>query len=611
MSKTEKQAFISTAICLIFMIMGSIVEQTGGQYYQLLFAIGIIGGGWKQTTEGIVEIIEDKKLNVDLLMALAAIGASIIGDWREGNMLIFIFCLSGALEEYTTNKSKKEITSLMKMQPKVAMKLLSDGSTKEVGVEELEIDDLVIVAKGASVPIDGEITKGATSIDEAAVSGESVPVDKTIGDNVFSGTINTESAFTMKVSKKADETLFAKIIKLVEEAQAQTSKTAGFIERIENVYVRVVLISVPLVIVLTHFFFGWAWEESFYRGMVMLVVASPCALVASATPATLAAMSSGAKRGVLFKGGAHLEELYRLKAISFDKTGTLTKGEPEVTDEYFFGNKADLLPILLAMESQSTHPLALAILAHYSGEGIAKEIEVKEIAGFGLQASYEGNEYKLGKKAATTGHEELINGLINDGKTIIFLSKNEELQAIIALLDIAKEDAKPAIDYFKAQGIHTSMFTGDNEGTARVIAKEVGVDQYFGNLLPEDKTRLIEEKRAQYNVNMMVGDGINDAPALATAAIGVAMGEGSDVAMDVADMVLMKNDLGKLVFSHKVAKKLHGIVRINMIVSVGVICFLLLSNFFQIISLPLGVIAHEGSTILVILNGLRMLKNIK
>jgi len=610
-SKQEKQAFISTIICLVFMLAGFIVQHTTGEFYQVFFAVAIVGGGWKQTWEGISELFYDKVLNVDLLMALAAIGAAIIGNWFEGAMLIFIFCLSGALEEYTTNKSSKEITALMKMQPTTAMKIFPDGQTKEVDVKELEVGDNLMVAKGAAVAIDGVITKGTTSIDEAAVSGESVPVDKTQGDNVFAGTINTGLAFTMSVTKRADDTLFAKIIQLVEKAQATNSNTANFIEKIENVYVRIVLIMVPLMILLPHFLLGWTWNESFYRGMVLLVVASPCALVASATPATLAAISNGAKRGVLFKGGQFLEELYDVKAIAFDKTGTLTRGKPQVTDEYFFGDKEELLEVLLAMESHSTHPLAAAILDYYKAQPTASNIEVEEVAGFGLKTTYKGKTYKAGKSADTSAHEELIENLINNGKTLIFLSVDEKLQAIIALLDVAKEESKSAIAYFKSQGIHTSMLTGDNDGTAKVIANEVGIDAYYANLLPQDKTDLIEKQKEEFKVNAMVGDGINDAPALATAAIGVAMGEGSDVAMEVAGMVLMKNDLGKLVTSHKLAKKLHRIVFQNIVFSASVIILLILSNFFQVITLPLGVVGHEGSTILVILNGLRLLRDIR
>lgn len=303
MSKEEKQAFLSTLFCLILLIFGKMIEMTNMTYYPILYVAAIVLGGWKQTTEGILELWNDRTLNVDLLMALAAIGACLIGNWFEGAMLTFIFCLSGALEEYATNKSTKEITALMNLSPTKAVRISETGEQIEVDVSELQVDDLVFVAKGSAIPIDGILLNHSTTIDESAISGESVPVEKEPNDDVFGGTINTGNAFKMKVTKTSDETLFAQIIKLVEHAQNEQSETAGFIGKIENVYVKVVLIAVPLMILLTYFLIGWSFQESFYRGMVLLVVASPCALVASATPATLSAISNGAKKGVLLNQG--------------------------------------------------------------------------------------------------------------------------------------------------------------------------------------------------------------------------------------------------------------------------------------------------------------------
>lgn len=619
MSRTEKQAFLSTIGCLVFMIVGFILEKLQIDIYPLFFVVAIIFGGWKQTYEGLSEIVHEKTLNVDLLMALAAIGACLIGNWFEGAMLTFIFCLSGALEEYTTNKSKKEITSLMQLKPTRAFKIVS-GSTIEVDVAELAINDHVMVPKGAAIPIDGQIIQGRTTIDEAAISGESVPVEKSVGADVFGGTTNTGNAFTMTVTKRSDDTLFAKIIKLVDEAQNTPTQAASLIEKIENIYVKVVLILVPLSILLSHFLIGWTWQESFYRGMVLLVVASPCALVAAATPATLAAISNGARNGVLFKGGSYLENLSQLKAIAFDKTGTLTRGKPSVTDTLFLGDREEAIQVLVALESKTTHPLAEAIVDHFLIE-LPKElqkIDVEEVTGFGIQANIDGHLWKIGKHAFNPNDPTISAAVLdkidyyqNAGKTVIYLAKDNHLQAVLALFDVAKEESKQAIAYFNQAGIHTTMITGDHPGTARVIAKELGIEQYYANCLPEDKTKLIAKQKEQYGVNAMVGDGINDAPALATASIGVAMGQGTDIAMDVADIVLIKNDLSKLQMSHLLSKKLQRIIKQNIVFSVAVIILLIFSNFFQVINLPLGVVGHEGSTILVILNGLRMLRSIK
>ncbi|MGX7245218.1 heavy metal translocating P-type ATPase [Enterococcus quebecensis] len=614
----EKQAILSTILCLLFMVIGFILEKSGTALYPISFILAIFFGGFKQTKEGLIETIKNRHLNVDLLMALAAIGACIIGNWFEGAMLTFIFCLSGALEEYTTNKSKKEIASLMNMQPETALLLNDQGKTTETAVNQLQIGNLLLVPKGASIPIDGILTKGSSTIDEAAITGESVPAEKRKDDSLFGGTINLGEAITMTVTKNSEDTLFAKIIRLVDEAQNTPSQTASFIEKLENIYVKVVLIAIPLMILIPYLFLGWSWNESFYRGMVLLVVASPCALVASATPATLAAISNGARNGVLFKGGVYLENLASLKAIAFDKTGTLTRGVPVVTDSLFLNNDQDALNILVAMERRSTHPLAQAIVSRFDDETTLdyEQIEVKNVIGLGMEATIASTTWRIGKSTfndQTTIDNTLltkIDELQQDGKTVICLFKDQEIVAYFGLLDVPKPEAKKTISYFKEAGVHTTMITGDHEKTAAAVAKELKIDEVYANCLPEDKTILIKEQKKKYGVNAMVGDGINDAPALANSAIGIAMGEGTDIAMDIADMVLIQNDLEKLQMSHLLSKKLKRIVTQNILFSAGVIIILILSNFFQIINLPLGVIGHEGSTILVILNGLRMLQTI-
>lgn len=614
----EKKAILSTILCLLFMIIGFTLEKIGFAFYPVSFVLAILFGGWKQTTEGLLDTFENKHLNVDLLMALAAVGACIIGNWFEGAMLTFIFCLSGALEEYTTNKSKKEISALMNLQPETAFLLDEQGKTAEISVNKLQIGNLVLVPKGASIPIDGKLITGVSTIDEAALTGESLPVEKGQGDELFGGTINLGEAITMEVTKNSEDTLFAKIIRLVDEAQNTPSQTASFIEKLEGTYVKIVLIAIPLMILLPYLLLGWSWNESFYRGMVLLVVASPCALVASATPATLAAISNGAKNGVLFKGGVYLENLASLKAIAFDKTGTLTKGFPVVTDAVFLENQFEALNILVAMERQSTHPLAQAIVKRFEAEvrPLAEQLEVKNITGFGMETSIDGVTWRIGKNSFVTNSDvnkqkiDKIEQLQKEGKTVIYLFQDQEIIAYFGLLDVPKTEAKNCIHYFKQIGIHTTMITGDHKQTAQAVAEQLEIDEIHANCLPEEKTIIIKEQKEKYGVNAMVGDGINDAPALANAAIGVAMGEGTDIAMDVADVILMQNDLEKLQMSHMLSKKLKRIVSQNIAFSAGVILLLVLSNFFQIVNLPLGVIGHEGSTILVILNGLRMLKTI-
>ncbi|WP_379945516.1 heavy metal translocating P-type ATPase [Enterococcus devriesei] len=608
MNIKERNAFLSTLFCLVFLISGKLLMAFAYPFFPLNFILAIISGGWKQTFEGISELIHEKTLNVDLLMALAAIGACLIGNWFEGAMLTFIFCLSGALEEYATNKSTKEITALMKVAPKEALKVIA-GEHITVPVEALKLHDHVFVPKGTAVPIDGKML-AASSIDEAAITGEAVPVEKNPGDEVFGGTINVGQAFTLAVTKTSNDTLFSQILRLVENAQKEQSATATFIEKIENSYVKIVLIAVPLMIFATHFLLGWSFTESFYRGMVLLVVASPCALVVSATPATLAAISNGAKHGILFKSGKTLEKLADLQAISFDKTGTLTQGKPRVTNYKIFSADPLIPRILYSMERQSTHPLAIAIAKFFEKEE-SLDLQVEEKAGMGLETVYFDQNWRLGKPTEKQMQQPLITQWHNEGKTVVALTHDEKLVALIGLMDLPKPFTKEIIAYFDKQAVQTVMLTGDNHGAASFVAQQLGLNAFHSGLLPADKTALVKQQQESYPVNAMVGDGINDAPALATASIGIAMGEGTDVAMEVSDMVLMKNDLTKLMYSHRLAKKMKHIVRQNILFSLSVILLLIASNFLQFLTLPLGVIGHEGSTILVILNGLRMLIPLK
>lgn len=620
MSKLSEQnkIILATAISGVLMIVGFFAERAGFSYYPFIYIIGMIIGGFHQTKEGIKETIEENHLSVDLLMALAAIGACLIQYYFEGIMLTFIFSLSGSLEEYTMNKSKKEIESLLELQPEEAHLLLPDGHTKIVPVETLKIGDHLQVPKGESLPIDGVLNTDMATINEATITGESVPAEKIASEEVFAGTINVGNTFEMTVTKTSDDTIFSKIVQLVDEAQNTPSKTASFIDRIENTYVKVVLMLVPLMIFIPYLFLGWSWSESFYRGMVLLVVASPCALVASATPASLAAISNGARNGVLFKGGMFLDQLAELQAIAFDKTGTLTNGTPVVTDTFILEREQDVINTVVAIESTSTHPLAMALTKHFRSQVTDRlpNLIVNDLTGSGLEGKTDEETWRVGKadfvSTQPLENEDMTHVLKwqKEGKTVVFLSCNNQIVAFFALLDTPKENAQAAIHYFQSENIHTTMITGDHPQTAKAVGQMLNIDEIHAGQTPEEKTVLIKQQKEKYGINAMVGDGINDAPALANATIGVAMGQGTDIAIDVADMVLMQSDLSKLTMSHKIAKKLKRITTQNIIFSVSVIVLLIIFNFMQAVSLPLGVIGHEGSTILVILNGLRMLKKI-
>lgn len=615
----ENKPMVATIISGLLIVIGLFFTFSNSPTIAaLIYISSFIIGGFHQAKEGLQDTIQNKKLNVDILMVLAALGASSIGYWMEGALLIFIFSLSGSLEVYATNKSTKAITELMNLTPERAMVIQPDGSIKEVPTESLTIGDKLMVAKGTNIPIDGVLLSKYGLIDESAISGESIPSEKVAGEEVIGGTINLEEAITMQVSKDSSDTLFAKILRLVDEAQSTPSKTATMIEAIENKYVLTVLIFVPVMIAIFYFVLNWGWNESFYRGMVLLTVASPCALVASAAPATLSAISNSARKGILFKGGSYLENFGQIKAIAFDKTGTLTEGKPVVTESFFKEekDKKEIINVCVAIEKTSTHPIARALVSAFSETSDHNLIveQMKDRTGHGMSGMAYGSEWKIGKKeyVLEKNNSQFITHadiLQNEGKTVIYVSKDDQVVAYFGLLDAPKEEAKQMIAYFKSQGVHTIMITGDNPATAATVGQIVGVDEVKANCLPDEKAKIIKELGEKYGSIAMIGDGINDAPALANASIGIAMGAGTDIAMDVADVVLMKNDLAQLAYSHRLSNRLKKITIQNIVFAITVILILIISNLFQVITLPLGVVGHEGSTILVILNGLRLLKS--
>lgn len=609
-------AIISGLIILIAWRMESYGLTTAAA---LSYISAFIIGGYAKAKEGLLDTIENKTLNVELLMILAAIGSAIIGYWTEGAILIFIFAVSGALETYAMNKSHKEISALMKLQPEEAWLVRGNFEPMKVPVSSLQIGDHILIKPGERIPVDGVIFKGTTTVDESAISGESMPVSKTSGDEVFAGTVNLNGTITINMTKPSSETIFQKIIALVQSAQSEKSPSQLFIEKFEGTYVKCVLIAVLIMMFLPHYTLGWDWTTTFYRSMVLLVVASPCALVASIMPATLAAISNGARNGILFKGGVHLEHLSAIKLLTVDKTGTLTEGAPVVTDVLVRegADEKETLSLLASIEAQSNHPLALAITKYAKKQEIEIQpnIDIEDVPGWGLKATVEGKAYKVGKPdfVGTEEAHQFSDGalarLAEQGKTVIFMRDEQGIAALVALKDTVRDTAIQAVQSLKQLGIQIAMLTGDNERTAKAIAQESGVDEYIAQCLPETKVQYIKEYMEKYKYVGMVGDGINDAPALATATVGIAMGSGTDVALETADVVLIKNDLSKISYAVRLSKKMQRIVKQNVIFSISVIAILIISNFLQIVDLPFGVIGHEGSTILVILNGLRMLSN--
>ncbi len=607
--------FIGLALALVALVLSEeyVVLQN------ILFLIATISAGYHVIIlEGIGETVENTKIkkrfnpNSHILMGLAAIGASLMGNFWEGTLLILIFSGAHFLEEYAEGRSKREITKLLEMNPTTARLILPDGNTKIVDVAELKVGDQLQVLNGDQVPIDGVILSGATSIDESSINGESIPKEKAQGDIVFGSTINGTGTFTMKVTKENKDTVFSKILQLVNQNQENQTRAASIIQKFEPRYVSFVLIAVPLFILSTPVLFHWTWSESIYRGLVLLVAASPCALAASTVSATLSATSNLAKRGVLSKGSTFLSQLADIDAIAFDKTGTLTRGKPEVTNYYFADsvNEEQVIDIVVSLEIGSNHPLANAILGKFEAKNILN-IDVTNQIGKGLTGDYNGKNYRIGKpssfEAVPDEYIRLNNEWSSQGNTVVYVAEDEKVIGVIALMDIPSEHAKETIDYFKKLGIHTTLITGDSEMTGKAVGDQLGVDEVLANVMPEDKSNVISEQKEKYGVIAMVGDGVNDAPALVKADVGIAMGDGTDVAVDVSDLVLMQNNLSKLVQAHKISKKMNKVIWQNIYFSMAVVVFLVIVSLLGLADIAISVIIHEGSTIVVILNGLRLL----
>ena len=616
----DSKAVIFYIAGLVLYIIGMVLHFMGNGVSNILFILTLFLSGYHVTMEGIEDTIERSKKkgkfqpNVHILMTLAAVGAVLIGNAEEGALLILIFAGAHFLEEYVEEKSRKSLTALLQMNPTQARLIQENGEVVVVEVASLKVGDTLEVLHGDQVPIDGVITKGLTSIDEATITGESMPRSKGEGDEVFASTVNLSSRIEMKVTAESSDTVFAKIMRVVENAQHSMNKQATFIQKIEPIYVNIVLIIWPIFLLFGYFLMGWDLNTTLYRGMVYLIGVSPCALAASAVPATLAAMSRLSKMGILAKGGAAISQLQDLRVISFDKTGTLTKGTPELTD-YWFEDET-MIPAVVAMEKQSTHPLAQAVVQKFSEWTVLdEEIEVEVLVGQGVRSVVSGEEIHIIKPMDTVDRSTEVDTRMqewaSEGKTVVTIVKNNMIVGLMAFMDLPNEASKAVLDYFKSELVHTTMITGDSRETAEMIGMKLGVQEVVANVLPEEKLEKIQSQKERYGLTAMVGDGVNDAPALATADIGIAMGNGTDIAIETSDIVIMKNDLHKLVLAHKISKKLHRVILENMIFAMSVVVMLLILNFFGLTNIGWGVVLHEGSTILVLLNGLRLLTPIE
>ncbi|MDP2818912.1 MAG: heavy metal translocating P-type ATPase [Polaromonas sp.] len=578
--------------------------------------LGAYAAGGFYTLREAVESMRKRQFDIDTLMLVAAAGAAALGAWEEGALLLFLFSLGHALEHMAMDRARKAIEALAELAPKTAM-VQRNGLEMEVRVEELQRGDRVIVKPGQRIPADGQVESGNSAVDQAPVTGESMPVDKQAGDKVFAGTVNGEGVLTVEVTKLAQESTLARMVKMVAEAQTQKSPTQRFTDRFERIFVPVVLVGAGLLIVLPPLF-GFPFAESFYRAMAVLVAASPCALAIATPSAVLSGIARAARGGVLIKGGVHLENLGVLTAIAFDKTGTLTVGKPKVTDVVaVVGDEARLLTVAAAVESRSAHPLAQAVATEAKNRDLSwsEAGEVEAVTGKGVRADFEGQKIAIGNAKLFDGESipEVVQQhalrLQAEGKTIMLIQADGQFLGVVALADTPREGVRGVLERLHQLGIQkTIMLTGDNEGVGRAIANSVGLDEVKAGLLPEDKVKAMEELEARYGQVAMVGDGVNDAPAMARATVGIAMGGAStDVALETADVALMADDLSRLPFAVALSRASRRIIRQNLWVSLGVVAVLIPATLFGWAGIGLAVLVHEGSTIVVVINALRLL----
>lgn len=613
-------------ISFMFLVVGYVSNYTIGEDSPVTiaaFLLSIVIGGYSIFKVGLKNLT---KLQFDMktLMTIAIIGAAIIGEWSEGAVVVILFAISEALEHYSMEKARKSITSLMDIAPKTAL-VRRNGKEMEVSVDDIVLKDIMVVKPGQKIAMDGKVVKGHSNVNQAAITGESIPVEKSIGDDVYAGTLNAEGMLEIEVTKLVDDTTIAKMIHLVEEAQGERAPAQAFVDVFAKYYTPAIIVVAFLVAIIPPLFFGGEWVSWIYQGLAVLVVGCPCALVISTPVAIVTAIGNAAKKGVLIKGGIHLEEVRKIKAIAFDKTGTLTKGVPAVTNYEVLssGNREELFGKIAALEAFSQHPLSQAFVKKAEQDAIAyKSYEIEafsSVIGKGIQGKVDGEQYYIGNAALlkeTVGVEQVeaierqLKAYQHQGKTAMLVGKNNQIVAIVAVADEVRESSKEVLSALHAQGIeHTIMLTGDSAETAFSIADAVGVSRTEANLLPQHKLEKMKELKQQYEHVAMVGDGVNDAPALAAANIGIAMGGvGSDTALETADIALMGDDLHKLPFVIKLSKKTMSVIKQNITFALGLKLIALLLVVPGWLTLWIAIFADLGATLLVTLNSLRLLR---
>jgi len=582
---------------------------------EFLFLATAAISGYSIAREGLSSLLFRKKLSIDFLILTAAVGSFFIGHGEEGAAVIFLFYVAEFLESHASEKAKRSVASLMKLAPEVAT-VKRNGEERDIPVRDVKVNEIIVVRPGEKIPLDGEVVNGVSSVNQAPITGESIPVTKQVGDKVYAGTINNEGFLEIKVTKRSDETLLSKIAKLVEEAQKMKSPTEKFIDKFSKYYTPSVILLAVGVATVPTLAFGFSFNEWIYKALVLLVVSCPCALAISTPVAMVSGITSAARNGVLIKGSAYVEEVSKIRVFAFDKTGTLTEGKLEVVDVILFGRSREAVLLKAAsLEALSEHPIAKAIVEKAKEEGIKLRAvkDFKAIPGKGVTGKIDGQTYYVGSKRlfremAVSFPEQLVKRLENEGKTVVFIGSDKEAIGVIAVADKIRAETAKSIAELKRRGIRTVMITGDNERTARAIADKIGITEYHAELLPEDKVNIVKELSRKYGHVAMVGDGVNDAPALASASVGIAMGAtGSDVSLENADIALMQDDLSKLPYLTELSEKTMRIVRENVLASILIKGSFAVLVFPGLITLWLAVAGGDmGLSLAVILNAMRL-----
>lgn len=618
----SNQYFKPTVISFLMLVSGFIAGRLEAPELMVngLFLIGIFLGGYLPAKNGISVLINAREFDMNFLMTIAVIGASALGEFEEAAAVVFLFSFGNALQGYTLDKTRNSIRALMEITPNEA--LVRQGTTEVMlPVEKIVIGDIIIVRPGERIAMDGKVFTGYSTVNQASITGESIPVEKRPGDEIYAGTINERGSLEVKVTKLAKDNTISRIIHMVEEAQGQRAPSQQFVDKFAKYYTPLVIVLAVLVAAVPPLIFGQPFEKWFYEAMAMLLVACPCALVISTPVSIVSAIGSAAKKGVLIKGGIYLEEAGALSVIAFDKTGTLTEGKPQVTDIIPIDGIPDkeFLSIASAIESRSEHPLADAIVksAKEHGAEISVISAFEAIPGKGARAMIHGKTYQIGNSRLFTEQaidlkhvEDKISRLQNEGKTVMMLGDDRRILGLIAVADVLRKNSGQAINKLKKAGIKKIiMLTGDNESTARAIATKSGVDDFRADLLPEDKVDAIKSLLAEHGKVAMVGDGVNDAPAMAISTVGIAMGAaGTDTALETADIALMADDLTKLTDTIILSRKTLGIIKQNIafaLIVKGLILLLVIPGW---LTLWLAVIGDMGSSLLVTLNAMRLLR---